>query len=190
MSDMIEISFFTTEIAFAAIWLIIRAIVCMRRGVDLKREAMLLLMYVNLAVIIRFTLFPMEKVGGEIQPLVFDPAHIIPFNVNFVPFVNILKHNTPGEIVMNILGNVALFIPTGILLPILYLGLDRFYKVIGVGALMSLGIELFQLLFSTRTTDVDDLILNTLGVAIGYAIYAAVYAIIRHRKSAGKREEG
>ena len=39
---------------------------------------------------------------------------------------------------------------------------------------MSLSIELLQLLFSDRTTDINDLILNTLGAAAGYCIYALV----------------
>ena len=39
---------------------------------------------------------------------------------------------------------------------------------------MSLCIEIIQLPFSVRASDVDDLILNVLGVAIGYGSYAAV----------------
>lgn len=188
---MIEISFFTTEIAVATIWLIIRVIVCMKNGVDFKREALHLLMYINIAVLVRFTFFPMEEAaGGGVQPLVLDPGNIVPFNINLVPFAHMLENETTGKILLNIIGNITMFIPTGIILPILYLRLDRFWKVVVVGALMSLCIELIQLPFSARTTDVDDLILNTLGVAIGYAIFAGVHALILRRRSAGKREEG
>ena len=57
---MIEISFLTAELALAAVWLAFRIAVWIRqKKIDWKREALLLLMYVNLAVIIRFTFFPM-----------------------------------------------------------------------------------------------------------------------------------
>lgn len=62
----------------------------------------------------------------------------------------------------------------GILLPIVYKKLDCFWKVAAVGALISLCIEILQLPFPARASNVDDLILNTLGVAAGYGIYAAV----------------
>ena len=66
-----------------------------------------------------------------------------------------------------------MFIPSGIVLPIVYTKLDRFSKVILSGALISLCTEILQLPFPARATDIDDLILNTLGVAVGYGIYAA-----------------
>jgi len=44
----------------------------------------------------------------------------------------------------------------------------------------SLCIELSQLPFSSRVSDIDDLILNTLGFALGYGIYLLVTAIKAH----------
>ena len=68
-----------------------------------------------------------------------------------------------------------MFIPTGIIMPILYKRLDCFWKVLLAGAGLSFVIELIQLLFPGSVTDIDDLILNTAGVAIGYGIYRLVY---------------
>ena len=79
--------------------------------------------------------------------------------------------------IWNIVGNTAMFIPTGIILPIVYKRLDHFGKVIAAGAFISLCIELIQLPFADRVMDIDDLILNTLGVAIGYGIYSLVKRI-------------
>ena len=54
---MFEISFFAAEAAFTAIWLLIRISIWIRqKSIDWKREAVLALMYINLAVIIRFEL--------------------------------------------------------------------------------------------------------------------------------------
>ena len=47
-------------------------------------------------------------------------------------------------------------------------------KVTLFGFLMSLTIEVLQLPFAVRASDVDDLILNTAGCMVGYGIYALV----------------
>ena len=49
--------------------------------------------------------------------------------------------------------------------------LDCFSKVVGAGFLISLFNEILQLPFFDRSSDIDDLTLNTLGVIIGYAIF-------------------
>jgi glycopeptide antibiotics resistance protein len=72
-----------------------------------------------------------------------------------------------------------MFIPSGIVLPVIYKKLDRFGKVVSVGALISLCIEILQLPFPSRASDVNDLILNALGVAVGCGIYTAVRRLKR-----------
>ena len=172
---MITISFLAGELLFAGIWLLLRIIIWIRnRRIDWKHEALLLLMFINLAVIIRMIFFPMYRVDGKIQPLVIDIAAISPLRVNLTPFVYLFDYDIRREMLLNIIGNVTVFIPTGIILPILYWKLNSFWKVVGMGALISLAIEIIQLLISTRASDIDDLILNTLGVAIGYGIYALI----------------
>ena len=80
---MVEIPFLSLELVFSAIWLISRIAVWIRqKRIDGKREAVLLLMYINLAVMIRFVFFPMAKVDGRVQPLIFDIAAAFPFRVN------------------------------------------------------------------------------------------------------------
>lgn len=65
--------------------------------------------------------------------------------------------------------NVILFIPLGAAIPMLW----RDYGLLNTvetGFFLSLFVELSQL-FNFRTTDIDDLITNTLGTLIGYLIY-------------------
>ena len=148
----------TLELLFAVVWLLIRLVVWIhQKRIIWKREALLLLMYINLAIIIRFSFFPRDFVNGHIQPLIFD--------------------DSVRDVIWNVVGNTAMFIPTGIILPIIYRKMDHFGKVIAAGAFISLCIELMQLPFATRVTDIDDLILNTLGVMIGYGIYSLVKKI-------------
>ena len=177
---MIEIQFLFLEVFFAIIWLVIRAIVLMKqKHIDWKQEAMLLLMYINLAVIIRFTFFPMSKVDGQVQPLIFDSETAFPFRVNLLPLVNLLDYGSKRDLLLNVIGNVAMFIPSGIVLPIIYKRLNTFAKVILAGGGISLCIEIIQLPFSVRATDIDDLILNTVGVIMGYGIYALIRCVRR-----------
>ena len=177
---MVEIPFIFLEIVFLAIWLLIRiAIWIKQKRIDRKREAVLLLMYINLAVILRFTFFPMSKVDGRIQPLVFDIATAFPFRVNLLPLVNLFDYDSKRDLLLNVIGNAAMFVPSGIVLPIVYKRLNTFWKVLLAGIGISLCIEMIQLPFSVRATDIDDLILNTIGVIAGYGIYALIRCVRR-----------
>lgn len=177
---MIEFSFLAGELSFTVIWLLCRGIVWIwQKKIVWKREAALLLMYVNLAVIIRFVFYPFFSVNGQVQSLIINTESVLPLRINLIPFVNIADYEITREAIINIIGNVCLFIPTGIILPILYKRLDRFWKVLLTGAGMSLAIEVIQLLLPGSVTDIDDLILNTAGVAIGYGIYQIARGIGR-----------
>jgi glycopeptide antibiotics resistance protein len=75
------------------------------------------------------------------------------------------------DILINVIGNTAMFIPLGIVWPSVYKGLDAHWKVISAGIGVSLYIEILQLPFYDRVSDVDDLLLNSFGFIIGYLLY-------------------
>ena len=180
---MIEIPFIFLEIVFTAIWIINRIRIWIsQKQIDWKQEAVLLLMYINLAVIIRFTFFPMSKVDGRVQPLIFDIATAFPFRVNLFPLVNLFDYDSKRDLLLNVIGNVAMFIPSGIVLPIIYKRLDTFVKVLLAGGGISLCIEIIQLPFSVRATDIDDLVLNTVGVIAGYGLYSLIQCVRRTKR--------
>ena len=66
--------------------------------------------------------------------------------------------------------NILLFVPFGYLLPSLFPS-KRWWQVILLGLAFSLTIELLQLITRLGYADVDDLINNTLGAAIGFLSY-------------------
>lgn len=180
---MIEISFLFVEFAYTAIWIITRfAIWIKKKHIDWKREVVLLLMYINLAVIIRLVFFPMDKVDGQVQPLIFDIATAFPFRVNLLPLVNLFDYDSKRDLLLNVIGNAAMFIPSGIVLPFVYKRLNSFWKVLLAGIGISLCIEIIQLPFSVRATDIDDLILNTIGVIVGYGIVTLIRCLRRTKQ--------
>jgi glycopeptide antibiotics resistance protein len=115
-------------------------------------------------------------------------------SVNLVPFQTISGYIgsvfsgdvSLGVIRENLLGNIALFVPMGLLAPAIWPRFRRLWKAVLFGMLFSAGIELAQLAFSLlgmlyRTTDVDDVILNTSGALMGYGLYALIRLMIPSR---------
>ena len=78
------------------------------------------------------------------------------------------------EALINVIGNSFLFLPVGIVYPIACKKLNTHGKVIAAGVGTSLAIEILQLPFFDRVTDIDDLILNSAGYLLGYGIYLLV----------------
>ena len=169
---MIELSFKKVEALYTLLYILFRLIVWIKdKKIDYKKECLMLLMYINIAVILRFTLFPMSRIDGKIQPLIFDKENIFPLNINLEVFVHINDFVDNSKMWMNVIGNILMFVPTGIILPIIFKRLNNIFKVTLSGAFLSLCIEILQLPFPSRSSDIDDLILNTSGVIIGYIIY-------------------
>ena len=84
---------------------------------------------------------------------------------------------------LNIVLNIAMLVPAGILFPLVFTKLDRWYKVLAAGAGLSLFIEISQLVFRRGAADIDDLITNTLGCAVGYSLLAVFRAVKRKEKN-------
>ena len=77
----------------------------------------------------------------------------------------------------NTILNIILFIPLGIMLPLLWKKYDTLRETLFFGFLMSLAIELLQIL-TYRATDINDLIANTIGAVLGYFVFRIISCII------------
>lgn len=94
------------------------------------------------------------------------------------------------SVVVNLAGNVAGFIPFGIMMPFLSKRRRNFFLVTLLTLEFSLLIEVTQLLTKAGSFDVDDLLLNTLGGSIGYVMFALVNSFYkRWRKKDAKKEK-
>ncbi|MCI6888214.1 MAG: VanZ family protein [Lachnospiraceae bacterium] len=88
---------------------------------------------------------------------------------------------------LNVVGNVAAFIPCGFFLPIVSRRSRRWYNAVLICFGFSLCIEVTQLVFKVGSFDVDDLLLNTGGGVIGYISYRVVQTIRIRRKIHAKK---
>ncbi len=102
-------------------------------------------------------------------------------NINLIPFLTIqnylhvvLYHSDKAlrvHCIINLLGNVLLFIPAGWLLPRLWKKQRAFLRFFLTCALSIVLIEVLQLLTLLGSLDVDDLILNLFGMTLGFLSY-------------------
>ena len=78
-----------------------------------------------------------------------------------------------GQFIWLFFGNIGWFVPFGLLLPAL-LKNNKFGRVAAFGFMFSFVIESIQFFSRKGMAELDDLILNTLGVVIGYFLYKLI----------------
>jgi len=79
--------------------------------------------------------------------------------------------NVDSEDWFMILGNLAAFIPFGILVPWMIKSMRKYWKIFVPSFLISLIIESLQYLWAKGLFELDDLYHNTMGALIGYSIF-------------------
>lgn len=110
--------------------------------------------------------------------------NIIPFQT-IKQFLQFERYNTDIWVI-NILGNIGVFMPFGILIPIVF-G-KKLFKSYMLFFVSLFTLELLQLITKRGSFDVDDLILNSVGFLIGYGIYrigTVILGKIKLRKTLG-----
>jgi len=101
-------------------------------------------------------------------------------NLNLVPFrtlrlfTGLLSDHRPHLVqaaVVNLFGNVLMFLPLGFLLPLTFRKLTGLWKILLATASLITAVELLQLFTLVGSCDIDDLILNLIGATLGYGLY-------------------
>jgi glycopeptide antibiotics resistance protein len=94
-------------------------------------------------------------------------------------YIKASSHINMSIVVMNIAGNVLAFMPLGFFLPLLFRRYLNFGRALLFFFGTTLTVECLQFLFHVGSFDVDDLILNTVGGAIGFLIFKIGYRMVR-----------
>lgn len=83
-----------------------------------------------------------------------------------------------NKILAEIILNVLLFMPIGFFCGVV-INNANIIKVIGLGCILSLSIEILQLLTMRGVFNIDDIIHNILGYIIGFSCFVLCYKIIK-----------
>ena len=122
----------------------------------------------------------LETTGiGTIWEIGLYPGMKLQEEINLIPFRD--------GISLSMILNVVMFMPLGFLLPLLWKEYQSLVRTAIIGFCFSCGIEFCQL-FNRRVSDVDDLLMNTLGAILGWLIWI-VSSRITHLKY-GRRNQG
>jgi glycopeptide antibiotics resistance protein len=100
---------------------------------------------------------------------------------NFVPFKTIVPYLFGSNLIIsgsNLAGNIALLVPVGLLLPLVFKSIN-WKKALMLAVTAGLAIECLQVILRVGIFDVDDVILNALGVMVGYWSYKLLVEWIR-----------
>lgn len=144
----------------------------MKHSVSGWRRIVSQLLFIIYLIVLFYLLFFSEKYGRA------DGSEN--YHYNLVLFREIKRFYTYRNVIgiegvlVNLVGNVAAFIPFGFFLPLLWHKTGRFFIIFFLSFGFSLLVESIQLIYKVGTFDVDDLFLNTLGGLIGYLLLRIV----------------
>ena len=179
MELLIEVIPFVMTVG--AIYIVLRAVSLKRRGSgrdSWPRECVRLAFVCYMAGLLALVWAPNGMWGGlwlllrygwpmECWGMMFRGEYS--FDISFLGLVS-------GQWVRTmLLGNVLMFVPLGLLLPLRWPGLSL-PKVLAAGACIDLTIEVVQPVFG-RSFDMEDLFCNTLGILLGLGIYIVLRRI-------------
>nr|WP_242692232.1 VanZ family protein [Aridibaculum aurantiacum] len=108
--------------------------------------------------------------------------------VNLVPLVRVYERYIYAKdnadvshmhtLLQDVIGNMILFLPLGLLLPVLFKRLRKFWIIIMLAACLSTFIEVYQFFLRYahiyRFSDIDDIFWNITGACIGYKLFKLV----------------
>ena len=173
------------------------------RYVRLRRNVPLRISWLREGLLLCFVLFCIGLASQTVLPELYTDQtglHAVTvfsqgwdgrqWGMNFKPFFTISEYFTRGNaelFLVNILGNVGIFAPLGFFPPLLWKRWRKWYKATLLGLGVSVIIECLQV-FTFRSVDVDDVILNTLGALLGYLCFALLRFLYRIIDSKGVQD--
>ena len=114
-------------------------------------------------------------VNGTFQSTNLEFFRVLSETYNAIKYLNYWQ-----PFLINFIGNIVMFIPIGFLLPLLWKKFHNGFITVSIGFLISFSIEILQLP-QMRSSDVDDLWLNTLGALMGYFVFFFIPRTVRAR---------
>lgn len=150
-----------------------------------KRLLVILILLSYSAILIKVMVFkdlPLIRIGS--LKFNFGGTHV--GAANFLPFKTILRYLCGEQGLMiggiNLVGNIALLVPIGFLVPFVYRKMT-WKETFALAIVAGFAIEGMQAVLRVGIFDVDDVILNGLGVIVGYWAFTILTRMVRSMKS-------
>ena len=145
----------------------------MIRGTTKTQKISWLIFILYLIAILYYTIFA-ESMGRANTDPTDDPRfNLILFN-EINRFIVYREQLGMKAFMLNVVGNCVAFIPGGFLLPVISRRCRSFISCTLVGFVISFFIECTQLIFRVGSFDVDDILLNTIGAALGFVLFRLI----------------
>lgn len=162
----------------AVLWLAWRLIRWRRLGGDALREAGLVVLLIWALAAVRVTFFPIRIIFYDW----YGSSSLVPFQST----VQLLTETPLRTALVNIVGNLLLFMPFGFLMPLLFAQVRGAWAVLWRALAASLAIEVVQIATRARATDVDDVIINAAGAMAGYLVYRIAVGVVGRSPAFGR----
>ena len=183
---MIESSFIIVALISMALWIIYRLYnVVKNKRINIAREIILFIFFVYFLFLLLLTIFKGGRIefSNQFNSFMYREHGLLGI-INIVPIketINTFMHSETGmrNSLRNLIGNILVFMPLGFFIPLLFDKFNNLKKVLKVGCLSSLAIELSQLFVGSNVCDIDDVIYNTLGALAGFICYKTFETIIK-----------
>lgn len=93
--------------------------------------------------------------------------------VSLIPFISFVNAKTQPEFYRTMFMNMVLFLPLGLSLPFVFTNRIKHKLIVSIicGAFFSVSVEALQFFFHIGRCEIDDVLMNTLGVLIGVTSY-------------------
>lgn len=183
---MIGSSFIIVALISMALWIIYRLYnVVKNKRINIAREIILFIFFVYFLFLLLLTIFKGGRIefSNQFNSFMYREHSLLGI-INIVPIketINTFMHSETGmrNSLRNLIGNILVFMPLGFFIPLLFDKFNNLKKVLKVGCLSSLAIELSQLFVGSNVCDIDDVIYNTLGALAGFICYKTFETIIK-----------
>lgn len=134
-------------------------------------------LYTILVIMVLVLKFPTEMVIGNSERTRLE-VQLIPFKT-IIEYAT-LVHSFTDWFIKNLVCNIVVFMPYGLLLPYVLNPKKVLVKICVMGTLFSTMIEIVQHIFAVGKLDIDDIILNVIGIVLGYLLYKII-EIVKHK---------
>lgn len=151
-----------------------------------KYSLYIFIVYIIVLILVLIFKFPSPIFDKIIDRIQTGNNNVYVEAPNFIPFKTIIRYVLSVRAIddwffKNLICNVLMFIPFGFLVPF-FVKNKHLILILFYGIVASIVIEFIQWITKFGIVDVDDVILNVAGIAIGYGIFQLFTMLIHHKE--------